>query len=145
MAPSMRLKATRRPPASQTATLILMLISCALATAPATILLASSSVRAICAPPLLQKNVLILPGQWRPIVDAAPVPVNTRSEHASRSLACPAAYFVPGNHHLVHLVRAVHDTQRAGVTPHQGQRCVVRNSHGTVHLDSAVEHVKIGV
>ena len=35
MAPSMRLKATRRPPASQTATLILMFISCALATAPA--------------------------------------------------------------------------------------------------------------
>src|SRR5215475_12429210 len=79
------------------------------------------------------------------MVDAAPVPVNTRSEDSSRSLARPAAYFVPGNDHLVHLVRAVHDTQCASVTPHQGQGRVVGNSHGTVHLDSAVEHVEIGV
>ena len=56
-----------------------------------------------------------------------------------------AAYFVPGNDHLVHLIRAVHDTQRAGITPHQGEGRVVGHSHGTVHLDSAVEHVKIGV
>src|SRR5499427_9599732 len=46
MAPSMRLKATRRPPASHTATLILMLSSRALATAPCTIRFASSRVRA---------------------------------------------------------------------------------------------------
>src|SRR5215831_8433264 len=79
------------------------------------------------------------------MVDAAPAPVNTRSEDSSRSLARPAAYFVPGNNHLVHLIRAIHDTQRAGVTPHQGERCVVSNSHGTVHLDSAVEHIKISI
>src|SRR5215510_7300190 len=39
------------------------------------------------------------------MVNAALVPVNTRSEGASRSLVRPAAYFVPGNDHLVHLVR----------------------------------------
>jgi hypothetical protein len=79
------------------------------------------------------------------MVDAAPVPVNTWSEGLSRSLARPAAYFVPGNDHLVHLVRAVHDTQRAGVTPHQGEGRVVGNSHGAVHLDSAIKHVKMSV
>src|SRR6516162_11325028 len=43
----MRWSAIRRPPLSQTAALILMLSSCAFAMAPRTILLASSSVRAI--------------------------------------------------------------------------------------------------
>ena len=42
MAPSMRLKATRRPPASHTATLILMFISLALSSAPCTIRFASA-------------------------------------------------------------------------------------------------------
>jgi hypothetical protein len=56
-----------------------------------------------------------------------------------------AADFVPGNDHLVHLIRAVHDTQRAGITPHQGKGRVVGNSHGAVHLDSAIKHVKMSV
>ena len=40
------------------------------------------------------------------MVNAAPVPVNTRSEGSSRSWVRPAAYFVPSNDHLVHLVRS---------------------------------------
>src|SRR5437899_8674080 len=47
MAPSMRLNAIRRPPASHTAALTLMFISWALVTAACTIRLASASVRAI--------------------------------------------------------------------------------------------------
>src|SRR5215510_16520889 len=43
----MRLKATRRPPASHTATLIRMFSSLALARAPCTIVLASASVNAM--------------------------------------------------------------------------------------------------
>src|SRR6266498_1973114 len=43
----MRPNATRRPPASTTAALTLMLSCCAFATAPATMRLASSSVRLI--------------------------------------------------------------------------------------------------
>src|SRR5262245_25816645 len=46
MAPSMRLKATSRPPASHTATLILMLSSRALSMAPCTIRFASARVSA---------------------------------------------------------------------------------------------------
>jgi hypothetical protein len=47
MAPSMRLNATRRPPASHTATLIRMFISRAFSTAPCTTWLASASVSAM--------------------------------------------------------------------------------------------------
>src|SRR5262249_61453875 len=52
MAPSMRLKATRRPPASQTAALTLMFISCAFVMAAWMMRLASASVRAIECPSL---------------------------------------------------------------------------------------------
>src|SRR3989442_6260096 len=51
MAPSMRLKAIRRPPASHTATLILMFSSLALSSAPGTARLASARVRAMSCPP----------------------------------------------------------------------------------------------
>ena len=47
MAPSMRLNAIKRPPASHTATLTLMFISRALFTASCTMRLASTSVRAM--------------------------------------------------------------------------------------------------
>jgi hypothetical protein len=47
IAPSIRLNATSRPPASQTATLMRMFISLALSTAPCTIRLASARVRAM--------------------------------------------------------------------------------------------------
>src|SRR6266850_3860779 len=52
MAPSMRLNAIRRPPASHTAALTLMFISWALVMAACTMRLASASVRAIGCPSL---------------------------------------------------------------------------------------------
>ena len=47
----------------------------------------------------------------------------------------------PRHHHLVHLVGAVGDAQRAALAPHRGDRRVVGHAERAQALDRAVEHV----
>ena len=52
-----------------------------------------------------------------------------------------ALQLAPRDHHLVHLVGAVGDAQRATLAPHRGDRRVVGHAERAQALDRAIEHV----
>src|SRR5262245_47206909 len=82
MAPSMRLNAMSRPPASHTATLILMFISRALSSAPCTTLFASASVSDMSGSPFG-----CLSARWIPAGRAVPSRVRVRANTSARPVS----------------------------------------------------------